>query len=364
VCRDPTPTGGGKCAPRLSPHGSRSYFSSGRGRVVGSSAAQHSHPEAMRYLSARDTARSGGPGETGDRRSVAMDSRVAVRFFRVSEPPPGVPDFGDILQQISEIPAPADREQNLGEGVNVRLESCAARGQTLEGDLCRIQTVNIPPQAGAEGLEPLVLGDGNGIGHMAAFAYHRPTRVLLLQSNNQSVTPNRLALYAASWDPAQIFHLSPVLTDDALERFQAGRARSFVVKFAGIDRLDALDDPDLPVARGAVMIGNAYEGLEVEIKVSVGRQRDRTLSLAALGRTIARLAGEPGVEKLQAKLEGDDRALDLLHEQLQAAQELQLPEGDPERHYAVRRQYLAQILRNNMPTLTRQFGAPDGDGER
>jgi hypothetical protein len=293
-----------------------------------------------------------------------MDSRIKARFFRVSQAPNGQPDFGDILIAIMASGAPAARERNLGGGVTLRLEQCAERDMLVEGDFCRVQRVNIPPQAGAAGLVPIQLAHGHGIGHLGAFIYHRPTRVLLLQSNIQSATPNRVALYLAADDPTRIFSLSPVLTDDAIARFQAGRARSFSVKFAGIDRLDMLDDQDIPAARGARMIADAYDGLDVEIKVSVGRHRDRWLAHRTLLASIGRLIAEPSVEKLQAKMEGDEHPLDLLHEQLQAETELELPEGDPARHYAVRREFLWQTLMTNMQLIQRQFGAPYGHGRR
>lgn len=293
-----------------------------------------------------------------------MDSRVSVRFFRATQPAQGVGELGDIFLNTIALGGPADRERDIGSGVIVRLEKCNPRAQTVEGDFCRVQRVNIPPQAGAEGLAPIDLIEGNGIGHMAAFIYHRPSRVLVLQSNNQSATPNRIGQYLATLDPAQQFHFSPVLTEDALERFQAGRPRSFTVKFAGIDRLDILDDPDTPVARGAKQIADAYDGVEVEIKVSVGRRRDHWLAQNPLVHAIQRLSGEPGIEKLQSKLEGDDRPLDLLHEQLQASDELRLPEGQPEQHFEVRRNYLRNQLRDKWPVIERQFGEVDGDGRR
>ena len=286
-----------------------------------------------------------------------MDSRVAVRFYRATEPSRGVPELGDILMGTLNLGGPSDRERQIGDEVVVRIESCATRAQSVEGDFCRVQRVNIPPQAGADGLAPITLREGNGIGHMAAFLYHRPTRVLALQTNIQSASPHRLSLYLAALDPAQQFGFAPVLTEDAIERFQAGNTRSLVVKFAGIDRLENLDDPNVPVARGAKMIGDAYDGLEVEIKISVGRSRDRSLAGGALRRTVGRLLSTPGITKLQAKLEGDAVPLDLLGEHLQQATEIRFPEGQPDLHYQFRRDYLREAFNNVWPTLERQFGA-------
>lgn len=293
-----------------------------------------------------------------------MDSRVSVRFFRISQPPRGVAQFGEILERIVGNGGPADRERNIGGDVVVRLENCVPDGAAIEGDFCRVQRVNIPPQAGAEGLAPIQLDRGNGIGHMAAFYYHIPTRVIALQTNVQSVSPNRISQYLSTLDPAQMFHLQPVLTEDAIDRFRAGRPRSFTVKFAGIDNLDLLDDGNVAVARGAKMVADAYDGLEVEIKVSVGRRRDHWLAQGPLAQIVARFSGDPSVSKLEAKMEGDQRKLDLLHEQLQSSVELRLPENDPGRHYVTRRDYLRQSFRDAWPTLQRQFGGGDGDPPR
>lgn len=293
-----------------------------------------------------------------------MDSRLTVRFYRVSEAPSGIGDVGDILLQTVDLGTPLERERDIGQAVVVRLERATARAQTVEGDLCRVQRTNIPPQAGAEGLVPIRLNDGHGIGHMAAFLYHRPTRVLALQSNMSSVTPNRLSVYLASIDAAQQFQLGPVLTDDALERFQAGQPRKLTVKFAGIDRLDVFDDPNIPVAQGAKMISDAYAGIDVEITVSVGRTRDNALAQGPLLRTVNRLMGAPGITKLVTKLEGDDQPLDLLHEQLKEIDDLDLPEGDPERHYEVRRAFLRGAFERHQQTILRQFGDPNGDRGR
>lgn len=286
-----------------------------------------------------------------------MDSRVAVRFYRATESARGVGELGDILQGVMALGGPADRERDIGTEVVVRMEGCSERGQTIEGDLCRVQRVNIPPQAGADGLAPIDLQEGNGIGHMAAFLYHRPTRVLALQTNIQSASPHRLALYLAALDPAQIFHFAPVLTEDAIERFQAGHARSLIVKFAGIDRLDCLDDENVPVAHGAKLIGDAYDGLDVEIKISVGRKRNRNLAPRMLRQTVDRLMGAPGIEKLQAKLEGEELPIDLLGEQLQRHADVRFPEGQPARHYAIRQEFIRNAFGEVWPTLERQFGA-------
>lgn len=260
-----------------------------------------------------------------------MDARVVARFYKVTEPA-GARDFHDLLLAEMQEPLAGNREKDLSEGVTVRLEDCRLVDGFLEGQFCRVQTVNVPPQADENGLTPIPLGNG-GLGHLAAFRYHPDSRILLLQQNVQSATPQRVSLYVAGANPAHIFHLEPVLSEDAWDRFRAGNTRAFTVRFAGADNLAALDDQDVSAAQGARMIAEAYDGVQVTIEVSVGRSRHRRLDPARVLQDLGRLVGIGATDKLTAKIEGDDQPLDLLHEHLRVQDDLDLVANDPAANY-------------------------------
>lgn len=113
------------------------------------------------------------------KRGESMDANVSAHFYRVTSAPDGVLDFPDLL--LSQAAKPLhERERDVtGTGIMVRLEDCIAEGEYIIGQFCRKQTSNIPPQAGPEGLTPIALAEGKGLGHVAAFRYHRPTRVIV-----------------------------------------------------------------------------------------------------------------------------------------------------------------------------------------
>jgi hypothetical protein len=121
-----------------------------------------------------------------------MDANVTGRFFRASDHVPKHADLPDLLLAQMDKSLTA-REHNVadqlaltaGASVLLRVEHCEAESDFVTGQFCRKQMTNIPPQAGPDGLSPITLPDGQGIGHLAAFRYHRPTRVLLLQNNIQ-----------------------------------------------------------------------------------------------------------------------------------------------------------------------------------
>ena len=53
-----------------------------------------------------------------------MDSRVAARFFRVSEKPDGATDFHDLLLQCVAKAKRIDRQHEVDAGVVLRVERC------------------------------------------------------------------------------------------------------------------------------------------------------------------------------------------------------------------------------------------------
>ena len=158
----------------------------------------------------------------------------------------------------------------------VAVEYCAADGEYIAGQFCRKQVENIPPQAGPTGIAPIPLERDQGLGHLSAFRYHRPTSILLLQTNVLSATPNRITLYVRSLlNGAGTHFLTPILRQDALDRFKDRKLRSFTVAFASPSNLEALDDQGLASAKGARLLAEAFQGFEFTITVKAGREKKK-----------------------------------------------------------------------------------------
>ncbi|WP_338822157.1 DUF6731 family protein [Bradyrhizobium septentrionale] len=161
-----------------------------------------------------------------------MDANVSGRYFRLSAAPPSSSDFPEMLLAQAAKPLSLREYDVTGTGVTARVEHCIEDGDFVIGEFCRKQMTNIPPQAGPDGLTPIPLPNGQGLGHLAAFRYHRPTRVILLQYNMQCVTTYRIALYLMKINAASVYGFAPILREDALERFKDKKIRSFSVQFA------------------------------------------------------------------------------------------------------------------------------------
>jgi hypothetical protein len=287
-----------------------------------------------------------------------MDARVSARFFRVSAKPEGTEDFPDLLLAEMKKDRTA-REYDVGQQLILRIERCEPDGEFVAGDFCRKQTTNLPPQAHPDGLAPTVLPEGRGIGHLAAFRYHRPTRTLLLQNNNLCATPSRIGVYTMLLNGAATFSFQPVLRDDAIDRFKDRKPRSFTVKFASPQNLDALDDKKIPSIKGAKLLAEAFHGLYLTVTVDVGQSTKKFLDADTVTQEVTNLLNSGAdIKKLRVttnQTPDDDPGIDFLQEHLKCADNLELPD-DVENNYAVRKAYLAAQFAKRLAYLNRHFG--------
>jgi hypothetical protein len=246
-----------------------------------------------------------------------------------------------------------------GTGVTVRVEHCLEDGDFVIGEFCRKQMTNIPPQAGPDGLTPIPLPNGQGLGHLAAFRYHRPTRVILLQHNVLCVTTYRVALYLMKINAASVYGFAPILREDAVERFKDKKIRSFSVQFASPKNLEALDDQGIPSARGARMLAEAYHGFRMTFTVSVGKRKKKFLDFNRVSEDVTALLGSDAeIRKLKVGTKEDDDGpgIDFLREHLKCKRTLELPEASPVQNYEIRKAYLMTEFTDKLPYLMKHFG--------
>jgi hypothetical protein len=295
-----------------------------------------------------------------------MNTTVRARFFRASLAHENTQDFPDMLLQEMKKSL-ADREHDVADitqgdnapTVLLRVEQCESEGEFVTGQFCRKQTTNIPPQAGPDGLTPIELSEGQGIGHVAAFRYHRPTRIFLLQNNIQCATVHRISVYMARINTASLFAFDPVMREDALERFKHRKVRSFTVRFASLENLEALDDSGIASARGARLLAEAFHGLDLTITVGVGRKRKKFLDFSRVNKEIKALLGsDADVSELEVLANEDEegQTIDFIQEHLKCTADLTLPEKDPKKHYQVRKAFLKEEFESRKDYLVKHFG--------
>lgn len=296
-----------------------------------------------------------------------MDATVTAKFFRVIKPEMAAPNTEKVLRDLGALDL-VERQIDIGESVVMRLENLEEDAGYLSGQFCRKQMINLPPTADDAGLEPMVLGEGKGLGHVAAFRYHIQTQILLLQVNQQSATPNRISLYLSAAAERPIYSLEPVLKKDAFKRMKSREIKAFSVKIAEPQNLKALDDPKASAFKGVRAAARAFNAREIEIIVYAGakkkKEKKRPLLLQLASRqALTRLAtAGDDIKSLQAQIIEDGTApwIDLLEQQVKETRILNLDSHDPPANYLTRKAFLTQVFHANIGSLKELYGPNNG----
>lgn len=288
-----------------------------------------------------------------------VDKVVGASFWRVTVAGEGKKDFHELLLEAAQG-KPGDRQRDVLDGVTLRLESCTLDGEYLKGEFCRVQTEHLPPSAHAGGVKDMT---DDTLAHLAAFRYHVPTRVLLLQTNLQSATPMKIALYLSQGPDPTFFTFLPVLREDSWERFKNNRVRSYTVSFAAPENLSALDDPDLSVAKAAKLIAQAHDNPIVTIRVGAGAANRPDLDKNLVLRTFQKLIGSSAqIKAMSANTFDDDGSdpINFLKDHMKAKKKLNLPKKNAPESLAIREAFLKEEFHKNQAYFDMYFRKPKG----
>jgi hypothetical protein len=296
---------------------------------------------------------------------IRMESNLTARYFRVSGDGPA-PQFTALLKEIVSAPLPA-REKDLNPGtlnpVIIRLERFEdLNGGFVAGELIRKQIREIPPEVSDNGLSPIVLSEGGGLGYSSVFVYHRQTGVLGIQSNTAAVTHKRLQYYCGAWNHLANYAFDPVVKQEAWERFNRGLPRKISIKLANPQQLNGLTNSALSVGEAAANLSEILNGPYVTIEVSMG-QKKGSLAVNAVRQLVTQLRGflpgQADVRKLTASVKAEGEEVDeinFLDEFLVYRDTIELPENDHERSYLSRRGALLQNFVVNLTYIQSIYG--------
>jgi hypothetical protein len=255
----------------------------------------------------------------------------------------------------------SDREREISRGVIARLESLTREDDFLVGEFCRKQTDDIPPAAGPSGLDQIRLSNGGGLGYLAAFRYHLPTRVLLLEKNKMSVSHVRFVLYLKRLEPSCTYTSSEVPSEDVWGRFERGEVRRLSVKIADPENLEAVE-PEGAVFRSAAALGDAYSGLTVNIDVGVGHSRDKNLDKGAVRRFVDQVtkgSRAANVTKLKISVADEDGTslLDFPGDNLKVSDSIDYDGDNIRSKFEARKGFISAAFSDNMLYIQRLYGS-------
>lgn len=271
------------------------------------------------------------------------------------------------MQSAFALGVPYQRERNINEGfpdpIIVRLEQLEIDHDFVSGEVIRKQIDNIPAEANDDGLTPIVLSDNGGLALSSAFRYHVPTRVLLIQANNQAVSHNRLNLYLRSVSERFEYGCVPLLKESAWTRFNRGEPRRLLLKVAAPSCIGVLDDEARPIAEGIKDIGEAMHAPMITLDISMGRRKgglDRGIVTRVINQ-FKGLFGDEGatLETLSAIVSDENGRdeIDFLQEQMVIKHRLDFPNNNPKAHYKLRRAFLESTFNANLEYINNTYGA-------
>lgn len=284
------------------------------------------------------------------------------------EPEAAAPNTDTVLRNLQAKDL-SRRSIAVDEGIILRLERLEAEPNYLSGEFCRIQKSNIPPTAGDDGLTPTLLEAGKGLGHLAAFRYHIPTQIMLLQMNRQCASSNRVSLYLGLAENKALYVLEPVLRPDVFKRMQRAEIRAFSVRIAEPQNLEALDDPAASAMKVARTAARAFNAREIEITVYAGTKKKKEkgrphLLQMPVRKALAKLskAGD-GVKTLKAQIVEPDQTdwIDLLEEQIKTTENLDLNSDNTEVNYQERKKFLTNFFNGHVEGFKELYGPNGGN---
>ncbi|MER9258369.1 DUF6731 family protein [Mesorhizobium sp. M0619] len=286
-----------------------------------------------------------------------MDRTVVARFYQVEPLEARDRTFFDCLQAIWRS---ADRDQwtEVATEIRIRLlryQDAADNADFVEGEFIRQQRDNIPPIAPDIG--PLEDQD-RPLGHRCAFRYHPRSNVLLLESRREAITPGRINLLVSQKIRRHKgFHISPCLTQTALERLRGGTPRAIEFRVARPADMAIVEGDPLDIEGNLGRLANAFGGPNVEVRVSWPRgDQDGTLSRRGVQRMLRwSTNNRDHVEKLRIKILEEEQPIDVLSEQIKASRELDLP-PIADANFEVRRSFLRQTFDAHFRTIERLYG--------
>ncbi|MHB9880167.1 hypothetical protein ACSMXM_10940 [Pacificimonas sp. ICDLI1SI03] len=294
-----------------------------------------------------------------------MDSRITSRFFRVEKMSAAAPEFEHALSAALALGAqPKQRQRELTDGALVRLERNKESGAFVAGEVVRVQTENIPPEASDAGLTPLRVG---GLGHAIAYRYHPGLKVLCIQFDNRGVSVGKFVRYLKLVDDSFGYTFEPLVTQDAWNRYKDGSPRKLAIALASPANLERVEGDVGALTDAGRRLGEIADAPIIRIEVSMGTSRGGFLDSGFVGDVIKYFTKGAGktqdVRQLKAtvKAEGVDGsdAIDFLDEKLSCRDTREFPRDDADKHYAVREAFLRACFNEKIDYITRVYGAMD-----
>jgi uncharacterized protein DUF6731 len=208
-------------------------------------------------------------------------------------------DISEFLTQCHALPF-GSRRVDVGDGF-IHLHNLRSQGGQLIGEVVRGHMTDLPDKVDRNTGLPSDLGlrAHEGIGRPTHFLYDAPHHVLVLQRSREARPASFREAVATPIE--EEFALTPILKPDALQRLNRMRSpRKVSIKFARPDNPAVFRGIDASAGHMIDLL-NDFEGVYIDVSVSVGKSRVRFLDRSRVfraARSLFQEAGEGEVKKI------------------------------------------------------------------
>lgn len=266
---------------------------------------------------------------------------VSARYWSLEPTYPGT-TFAEILKIIFDVGDPGAREIEIESDYSVRLERLEKVDRFLIGEVCRVQRENIPPAAGRDGMSPMHLADGEGIGHRSTFIADEEGASVLWHQDQMACTPVKFAVYLSHFGtPSYKTKATPYAVSDVWTELKSAKeVRAFSVKVQPEENLSLFDDGQSPLMDLARASVSAYHGHTIEISIVAAAKSK--LDKGNVTRTIMQVLGFSGTRKAKAIVASADGPflLDFLNRHRTETGKIERFSDDIEDDYRSRKNFL------------------------
>jgi len=295
-----------------------------------------------------------------------VDSNITLRFFKVVPIGGGTPDFSEALKGAFEAgKQPKEREKTIslsdGRSAIVRIENWAPDNTFVDVEVVRRQQDNLPPEVNDDGLDPLPLPDGSGLGHSIALRYHEALSILCIQLDTRKVSVGLLLAYLRDIDPTWEYRAEPLVNENSWERYDRGSPRKVALKIASPTSLPHVEGDVGAVSSSAKRLGNLYGAPIISVEISMG-QKSGSLIKDKVDSLLRYFTNGDGsnedIRKLSVSAALDDGAeeINFLNDLISVKAVLDLPRNEPKNNYEKRKNWIKTSFNDKLEYIRNVYG--------
>lgn len=289
-----------------------------------------------------------------------MDRSITVRYFRLDVARQGQPSFSEAVNTAIALGhSPHERQRVIAPGVTIRLERKRVSRGVILGEVVRVQTENIPPEAQANGLVPLGIG---GLGHSVAFAYDEQSQVIAIQFDPRGVSLGRFLDYLnVVMDESASFSYQTIVNNNAWERYNRGQPRSISISIAAPQNLENIEGPADAVISATKRLAEMSAAPVVTIEMSMGNVQRASLAKRFIDQVVQEFTQGDSADQVRSlsvkTKEGDlpPDTIDFIHDFARDQETLDLRSDNHEENYNVRSSYIVRSLNDRIIDLRAMY---------